>query len=174
MRVRLTRNRLHRLIDIVPSNVAEELQIEHEYHGTYEVTVRAAYIAWEMAQQALVDELFNPRGGVRKDANRSLVGALRAITRSKNAYDRHPALRGAAVLGHPTPVTFPVWELPEPEPNGMIYSPIPTVGCRFLVLRPHLLTEPGRRVTVWDEQGIAPSHDRLADEQVHQAFIGDW
>lgn len=140
----------------------ELLEVERRDAGTF-VWIRAPFAAWENVQETLFSLTFTPRGGREQDVPGYFFRALRAITTSLNVYERHPALKGLAMLGHHAE-TFPVWVTGE-----QIWSPRPVDG-EFVVLRPHFLTEAGRAITKWDGDGIGRRVDWLHDEALHRRF----
>lgn len=169
---RTTRHRLGVIEGHCPPAALAELQVQREYFGEFtrsKVEVRAAYVAWELARNALIAHCFTDRGSAKvSDTDRT---ALSDLVRSMNAYDRHPAFAGTALPGHQA-YNFPAWELVEPDHMRRRYSPTPLSNhTRFVVLCPRWVSGPGGRFTLWEPDGMVNLEDRLVHEFTHDRIV---
>ena len=144
------------------------------------LSVRAPYTAWFRARDRALSVSFNSRGQTTK-AGRSAFLAVKHISRALGSFDRHAALRGAGVIGHVIPITFPLWRLDEPDEQGRLYTPIPYGDDdehRFVVLVPDYVRDRRRNaITVWRPArevlgvDLSPDTDRLAEPLAHRECL---
>ncbi len=171
MWVRLTRTQHGRILPRIETALADELWREVCPQDETILHVRAPFIVWELAFNQLLGQVFGPRGGRAQGVPLSATRAAEMIATAMNAYERHPAFRGAQILGHHAVSWFPAWKMPEPDERGRIYSPRPIADGVFVCLGPEFLTEPGRPWTTWSEFGLVPRGDWLAEQQVHEQWV---
>lgn len=131
--------------------------------------VRAPAIAWLFAREVLAETIFNHRGNRRTGTPRSLFGLMTDVTTWLNELERHPAMRGLAMLGQHAQ-WFPVWSQWEDD-RQRIFSPYPNPG-KFTILTPTWASYQQRQVTTWGLDGVLPpSGDRLASEDTHLSVV---
>lgn len=175
MQVRLTPTREASIWRALHADKAMVDVLEHErWVAGARIDVCAPYAAWLAAYEALVDYTFNNRGVRRHGVTTATQAALKDLGQALGFYDRHPALRGAGVVGHHA-LLIPAWRLPEPDRLERLYTTYPFPGQEFVVLRPSWRTGPGRaKVTEWEASVPASSPRlRLAEEATHQLCFRD-
>lgn len=168
MIVRLTARRLdavHRTAGADPDMAAALHTIPDV--GTQRQLVEAPYAAWLWIREQMIDEIYTRRGTRRQGIPVSVVGALKDVAKAVGFIDRHPALRGAGVLGHHG-LVLPVWKTRR-DHAGRVYSPYPLLDHEFVYLKPVWHDGAGAsRTTTWSHAGMAPAGTRLGDEMFHQ------
>lgn len=130
------------------------------------ISVAAPYVAWELAVRQLMEVFWTHRPPDVNHVPKHVRIMLRRIAAAQNAFIRHPALKGVAMLGVHSG-WFPVWI----DDEGR-RSPTPTDG-RFALLGARTIE--GQRktaFTVWVEGGAVQADHWLAQEQTHTALLG--
>lgn len=165
MEVSLTPGALQSVERLTASHagLVEALGVERWKVKTQTV-IRAPYVAWRLTLALLINEAFR-RDGKRRDVPRPTGTAIKRIARELNAVDRHPAMRGLAVIGWQA-ITFPVWW------GAAGYFPAPMPSLQFVVLKPEWTIENGKKITTWSPtEGVAPEGDRLLMEETHLSVV---
>lgn len=126
-------------------------------------------IAWRQILDEMLRVCYGPAGGkLDRGVPSSAYTAVREIAGLLQQYERHPALREAAVEGHVGGV-LPVWELG--DDSAFVWSIYPTTG-RFAILWPMHLTISGLAATSWAPLDRPTPESWTMRPETHVTFIG--
>jgi len=127
--------------------------------------------AWRMVEAILFDHCFNERGFRARDRARSTdLNALKAIRRTLNVREGHPALSKRGAIGQIAEL-IPAWRFPSPDASDKAYSPHPVPTMPYVVLAPETRTVSGNTTTLWVEadRSRLPGY-LILDEEQHFLF----
>jgi hypothetical protein len=130
--------------------------------------VTAPYLAWEIVQRRLEEAYLTPSLAMTKKTPDAAMRLLQHIAKAQNTMLRHPALRGAAMIGMQAG-WFPLWIMK----TGQV-SPVPVLDGEFTVIGPRWATnQNGTRVTRWAPDGVWPRGHWLTSESAHTDLLGE-
>jgi hypothetical protein len=175
MIVRLTRRQHGRLLELVDDQMSQRWRdgvLEWATRdvvdaSSHRVDVAMPAIAWKRVWGVLFDHCFDHRGMRSKGVRVTDHNAMKAVRRSLNVRESHPALSGVAAIGVISEL-IPAWRL-EPPQGGYRYSPYPVAGQPFVVLAPTARQIRRQRVTQWVEAPRMPERPIL-DDREHWRF----
>jgi hypothetical protein len=128
------------------------------------------YIAWELVEAILFAHCFNQRGFRSKDVKSTDLAALKAIRRSLNARETHPALYKRGAIGYINEL-IPAWKTPGPDEQGRWYKPRPVQAGEFVILAPETRTVDLKTTTLWAEVAGRIPRLQVLDESEHLIFV---
>lgn len=167
------------IVNVTPRQFAIALEVagdgelraalEHDHRPTGAGTwfdVAAPYLGWQILLRRLEEQFLSPALGRTPKTPDAALRLISHIAKAQNTMIRHPALRGAAMIGIQAG-WFPLWFC---DDNMVSPSPIP--GGTFTVIGPKWATnDRGVRITRWDPTGVWPRHHWLASETAHTALL---
>lgn len=147
--------------------LADTFRRDHQRTGKgtwFDVT--APYLAWEIIARRLEAAYLAPSLGRTPKTPDAALRLIAHIAKAQNTMQRHPAMRGAAMIGIQAG-WFPVWI----HSTGIV-SPMPLPGATFTVIGPKWsMNDRGMRVTRWDPSGMWPRSHWLASEDAHTRLL---
>lgn len=149
--------------------LGETFRRDHRKTGTGSwFDVAAPYVAWEILVRRLEAAYLAPSLGRTPKTPDAALRLIGHIVKAQNTMWRHPAIRGAAMIGCQAG-WFPVWVHP-----GGITTLMPMPGAEFTVLGPKWsMNDRGMRVTHWHPSGVWPRGHWLASEDSHTRLLNE-